>query len=51
MKLNLQLAQVALREAERELDVATTKSELNAAAKRFMRAKAELKALTAEQPA
>jgi hypothetical protein len=31
------------REAERELDAATTRTALDAAAKKFMRAKAELK--------
>lgn len=51
MKMKLNLAKAALREAERELDAATTKSQLNAAAKRLMRAKTELKALEGEQPA
>jgi hypothetical protein len=36
-----------LREAERELDAATTRTALNAAAKRFMLAKTELKRLEA----
>jgi hypothetical protein len=35
----------ALREAERELDAATTRSAVNAAAKKLQRAKAALKAL------
>jgi hypothetical protein len=35
----------ALREAERELDAAPTRTALNAAAKKLMRAKAELKRL------
>jgi hypothetical protein len=34
-----------LREAERELDAANRRSDVNAAAKRLMRVKAELKAL------
>jgi hypothetical protein len=37
-----------LREAEAELDAATRRSDVNAAAKRLQRAKAELKALEAE---
>ena len=37
--------QTALREAEAELDAARTCTEVNAAAKTFQRAKAELKAL------
>jgi hypothetical protein len=43
----------ALREAERELEDATTRSAVNAAAKKLMQAKAELKALEdmpAERP-
>lgn len=51
MNKNLKQVQSALREAERELDAATTRTELNAAAKRLMRVKAELKALAGEQPA
>jgi hypothetical protein len=34
---------MVLREAERELDAAITRTGLDAAAKKFMRAKAELK--------
>jgi hypothetical protein len=37
-----------LREAERELDAATRRSDVNAAAKRLQRAKAQLKRLEAE---
>jgi hypothetical protein len=37
-----------LREAEAELDVATRRSDVDAAAKRLQRAKAELKRLEAE---
>jgi hypothetical protein len=42
-----------LKEAERELDAATRLADLNKAAKRYMRIKAELKRLeaTAERPA
>jgi hypothetical protein len=40
--------QEALREAQRELDAATTRTALDAAAKKLMRAKAELKRLQAE---
>jgi beta-glucosidase-like glycosyl hydrolase len=38
-----------LKEAERELDAATRRSDVNAAAKRVMRVKAELKAVKAEK--
>jgi hypothetical protein len=38
----------ALQEAERELDAATTRTTLNAAARELQRAKAELKRLDAE---
>ena len=41
--MDLKFWQKALREAERELDAATTRTALDAAAKKFMRAKAELK--------
>jgi hypothetical protein len=37
-----------LREAERELDAATRRSDVNAAAKRLQRAKGQLKRLDAE---
>jgi hypothetical protein len=37
-----------LKQAEAELEVATRRSDVNAAAKRLQRAKAELKALEAE---
>jgi hypothetical protein len=37
-----------LRQAEAELEVATTRSAVNAAAKKLQRAKAELKALDSE---
>jgi hypothetical protein len=40
----------ALGEAERELDAATTRTALDAAAKKFMRAKAELKRFTGRGP-
>jgi hypothetical protein len=40
----------ALREAQRELDAAITRTALDAAAKKLMRAKAELKRLQAEAP-
>ena len=45
---DLKFWQKALREAERELDAATTRTALDAAAKKLMRAKAELKRLQAE---
>ena len=38
----------AVREAERELEAATRRSDVNAAAKKLQRAKAALKALEAE---
>ena len=40
----------ALREAEAELEAATTRTALNAAAKRLMRARAELKEAGAAEP-
>jgi hypothetical protein len=43
--MDLKFWQKVLREAERELDAATTRTALDAAAKKFMRAKAELKRL------
>jgi beta-glucosidase-like glycosyl hydrolase len=46
--MDLKLWQKALRDAERELEAATTRMTLDAAAKRLMRAKAELKRLQAE---
>jgi hypothetical protein len=48
--MDLKYWQKALREAERELDAATTRTALDAGAKKFMRAKAELKRLDAEPP-
>jgi hypothetical protein len=42
--LNREYWMKALQEAERELDAATTRIDVNAAAKRFMRAKVELEA-------
>jgi hypothetical protein len=47
MKSNLRYWQSVLREAERELEAATTRTALDAAAKTLMRAKAELKRLEA----
>jgi hypothetical protein len=44
-------AHKALREAERELDAATTRTALDRAAKKYMCAKAELKRLEAEASA
>jgi hypothetical protein len=41
--MNLKFWQKALREAERELDAATTRMALDAAAKKFTHAKTELK--------
>jgi polyhydroxyalkanoate synthesis regulator phasin len=41
--------QKELREAEQELDAATRRSDVDAAAKRLRRAKAELKTLEAKQ--
>ena len=46
--VDLKFWQKALREAERELEAATTRTVLDAAAKKLMRAKAELKRLEAE---
>ena len=46
--MDLKFWKKALREAERELDAATTRTALDAAAKTLMRAKAELKRLQAE---
>jgi hypothetical protein len=43
--MDLNLWKKALREAERELDAAATRTALDAAAKKFMRTKAELKRL------
>ena len=43
--MDLRYWQTALREAEAELDAARTRTELNAAAKKFQRAKAALKEL------
>jgi hypothetical protein len=48
MKSDVRYSESVLREAERELDAATTRTALDAAAKKFMRAKAELKRLQAE---
>jgi hypothetical protein len=45
--MDLKFWKKALREAERELDAATTRTALDAAAKKLMRAKAELKWLEA----
>jgi hypothetical protein len=49
--MDLKFWQKALREAERELDAATTRTALDAAARKLMRAKAELKRLQAESSA
>jgi hypothetical protein len=46
--LGSQIFEKALREAERALEAATTRANLDAAAKKLMRAKAELKRLQAE---
>ena len=46
--MDLKFWKKALREAEREVDGGTTRTTLDAAAKKFMRAKAELKRLQAE---
>jgi hypothetical protein len=43
--MDLRYWQAALREAEAELDAARTRTELDAAAKKFQRAKAALKEL------
>jgi hypothetical protein len=49
--MDLKFWNKALREAERELDAATTRTALDAAARKLMRAKAELKRLQAEASA
>ena len=49
--MDLKFWQKALCEAERELDAATTRTALDTAAKKLMRAKAELKRLHAEASA
>jgi hypothetical protein len=46
--MDLKFWKKALREADRELDAATTRTALEAAAKKLMRAKVELKRLQAE---
>ena len=46
--MDLKFWKKALREAERELDAATTRTALDTAAKKLMRTKAELKRLQAE---
>jgi hypothetical protein len=46
--MDLKFSQKALREAERELHASTTRTALDAAANKFMRAKAELKRLQVE---
>jgi hypothetical protein len=46
--MDLKFWKKALREAERELDAATTRTALDAAAKKLMRAKAGLKRLQTE---
>jgi hypothetical protein len=46
--MDLKLWKKALPEAECDLDAATTRTALDAAAKKFMRAKTELKQLEAE---
>jgi hypothetical protein len=46
--MDLKFWKKALREAERDLDAATRRTALAAAAKKLMRAKAELKRLQAE---
>ena len=51
--MDIKFSTKALREAERELDAATTRTAVNAATKKVMRAKAELKQLEdipAERP-
>jgi hypothetical protein len=48
MNIHIQYWQSILREAERELDAATLNTALKAAARRCMRAKAELKRLEQE---
>ena len=49
--MDLKFWKKALREAERELDGATRRTTLDAAAKKFMRAKAEMKRLQTEASA
>ena len=49
--MDLKFWQKALREAERELDAAATRTTMDAAAKKLMRAKAELKRLQTEASA
>jgi hypothetical protein len=49
--MDLNFCQKALREAEHEFEAATTRRTLDAAAKKLMRAKAELKRLQAETSA
>jgi hypothetical protein len=46
--MHLKFRKKTLREAERELHAASTRTALDAAAKKLMRAKAELKRLQAE---
>jgi hypothetical protein len=46
--MDLKFWKKVLREAERELDAATTRTALDAVAKKLMRAKAEVKRLQAE---
>jgi len=49
--MDLKFWKKALREAERDLHAATTRTALDTAAKKFMHAKAELKRLQAEASA
>ena len=49
--MNLKFWQKALRQAERDLEAARKRSDVDAAAKRLMRAKAELKAFEGDSPA
>jgi hypothetical protein len=49
--MDLKFWKKVLREAERELDAATTRTAPDAAAKKFMRAKAEMKRLQTEASA
>ena len=48
--MDLKFWKKALREVERELDAATTRTALDAAAKKLMRAKTELKRLRPKSP-
>jgi hypothetical protein len=48
MKPNIKMLSEAVRTAERELEAATTRTAVNAAAKKLLRARAELKQLGAE---